>query len=235
VGAGDADRTATEAVITPTSTRPVRQSGEWLSLGPAAKRLGVDADTLRRWADAGRIEAFTTPGGHRRFSRRAIDRIIAERAAGEPNVGDGGATSVRLTAAYRRTTMRRRSARELPLGPGDREAFQVEGRELVDALVRYLDASTSEERAAIESDATIVVRDLGGRLGASGVPAPAAVGRFVEARRPLLTELGRVAARRHLDAERTAALLGEASAVLDRLLLAFLAEHAAAALPARGA
>jgi excisionase family DNA binding protein len=218
-------RAPTEGAITRTSTRGVQRSGEWLSLGPAAKRLGVDADTLRRWADAGRIEAFTTPGGHRRFSRRAIDRIIATGTPGDASVGEGGATSARLTAAYRRTTIRRRRARDLPMGPEDREVFQAEGRELVEALVRYLDASTPEERATIETDATALARDLGGRLGASRVPAPAAVARFVDARRPLLTELGRVAARRHLDAERTAGVLGEASAVLDRLMLAFITAH----------
>jgi DNA-binding transcriptional MerR regulator len=40
---------------------------ERLSLGPASRVLGVDPDTLRRWADFGQIEDYTTPGGHRRF------------------------------------------------------------------------------------------------------------------------------------------------------------------------
>src|SRR5512135_2479394 len=76
---------------------------DWLSLGPAARLLGVDADTLRRWADAGRIEAFTTPGGHRRFSRRSIDRLIAARSnASGASAVPLGATADRMAAAYRR-------------------------------------------------------------------------------------------------------------------------------------
>jgi excisionase family DNA binding protein len=45
---------------------------DWLSVGPASRLLGVDPDTLRRWADDGRVEAYTTPGGHRRFERQSL-------------------------------------------------------------------------------------------------------------------------------------------------------------------
>jgi excisionase family DNA binding protein len=48
----------------------VDKSG-WLSLTEASKLLGVHYTTLRRWADAGSIPCFRTPGGHRRF--RAAD------------------------------------------------------------------------------------------------------------------------------------------------------------------
>ena len=50
---------------------------DWLSLGPASRLLGVDPDTLRRWADDGRIRAYATPGGHRRFSRTDLQQIAA--------------------------------------------------------------------------------------------------------------------------------------------------------------
>ena len=44
---------------------------QWLSSTEASERLGVHQTTLRRWADAGEIPCFRTPGGHRRF--RASD------------------------------------------------------------------------------------------------------------------------------------------------------------------
>ncbi len=40
---------------------------DWLSLTGASEFLGVHPTTLRRWADAGSIPHFRTPGGHRRF------------------------------------------------------------------------------------------------------------------------------------------------------------------------
>jgi excisionase family DNA binding protein len=57
---------------------------ERLALGEASRMLGVDPDTLRRWADEGRVPAFTTPGGHRRFERRALERLIAAGAPVRP-------------------------------------------------------------------------------------------------------------------------------------------------------
>lgn len=47
----------------------------WLSLDQAAKRLNVHPATLRDWADKGRIRAYRTPGGHRRFSENDIKSI----------------------------------------------------------------------------------------------------------------------------------------------------------------
>jgi excisionase family DNA binding protein len=44
----------------------------WLSLQEASRRIGVSRATLRSWADRGRVHAFRTPGGHRRFRERDL-------------------------------------------------------------------------------------------------------------------------------------------------------------------
>jgi excisionase family DNA binding protein len=44
-----------------------KDAKEWLSLTQASELLGVHPTTLRRWADAGDVPCFRTPGGHRRF------------------------------------------------------------------------------------------------------------------------------------------------------------------------
>lgn len=49
---------------------------EWLTLGEAARYLGVAQSTVRKWADMGRIETFKTPGGHRRFRREDLDEFM---------------------------------------------------------------------------------------------------------------------------------------------------------------
>lgn len=55
---------------------------EWMTLGEAAKYLGVAQSTVRKWADAERVETFKTPGGHRRFRRDDLDRFM-QGASGE--------------------------------------------------------------------------------------------------------------------------------------------------------
>lgn len=41
----------------------------------AARALGVDASTLRRWAAAGHLRAVRTPGGHHRYVKADIARL----------------------------------------------------------------------------------------------------------------------------------------------------------------
>lgn len=53
-----------------------RSSDELLSPGVAADLIGVHTDTLKRWAEAGRIEAFRTPTGHRRYRRSDLEKIL---------------------------------------------------------------------------------------------------------------------------------------------------------------
>jgi excisionase family DNA binding protein len=49
---------------------------EWLTLGQAAAFLGAAQSTVRKWADSGRLPAFYTPGGHRRFRREDLDTFL---------------------------------------------------------------------------------------------------------------------------------------------------------------
>src|SRR5207249_7961743 len=50
---------------------------DWLSMQEASERLHVHADTLRQWADRGRIRTFRTPGGHRRFQAADVEALAA--------------------------------------------------------------------------------------------------------------------------------------------------------------
>ena len=45
-------------------------------MGQAAELLGVSVDTVRRWADAGHLSCYRTPGGQRRFSRDQLDSFV---------------------------------------------------------------------------------------------------------------------------------------------------------------
>jgi excisionase family DNA binding protein len=49
---------------------------DWLTLGQAAKYLGVAQSTIRKWSDQGRVPAFYTPGGHRRYRRADLDKFL---------------------------------------------------------------------------------------------------------------------------------------------------------------
>jgi excisionase family DNA binding protein len=60
-----------EAMMT---TRPIGRLG--LTVSEVAAELGVSENTVRRWSDAGHLQAYRTPGGQRRFSRQAINAFL---------------------------------------------------------------------------------------------------------------------------------------------------------------
>ena len=62
---------------TRTSGRPAGGGLDWLTLGQAASHLGVAQSTVRKWADGGRLPAFYTPGGHRRFRRGDLEAFLS--------------------------------------------------------------------------------------------------------------------------------------------------------------
>ena len=60
----------------PEGRRAPTNEPDWLTLGQAAKYLGVAQSTIRKWSDHGRLPAFYTPGGHRRYRRRDLDAFL---------------------------------------------------------------------------------------------------------------------------------------------------------------
>lgn len=208
---------------------PARDGADWLPVGAASRRLGVDPDTLRRWADAGRVDVFTTPGGHRRFSRASLDRLAARRAAaGRHRQVDLSASSERIAAAYRRRyqgpdggTGELFSA--IAPSDADRAAFRDAGRHLVDALVRYVDASSDEDRSVAEVEAHEGTMALARQIARRPVRDAQAIEAFIAARRPFLTEIARISRRRSLSATEVSELYERSGELLDGLVVLFAA------------
>src|SRR5919201_2034838 len=55
---------------------------DWLTLGQAAKYLGVAQSTIRKWSDQGRVPAFYTPGGHLRYRRADLETFLERSGPG---------------------------------------------------------------------------------------------------------------------------------------------------------
>lgn len=66
-----------------------------LTLGEAAKALGVSADTLRRWDRAGKLRTTRDERGRRRVSQREITRLSNRPA--RHSTGDSLSTRNRFT------------------------------------------------------------------------------------------------------------------------------------------
>jgi excisionase family DNA binding protein len=65
-----------------TGARWPSEAAEWLTLGQAARYLGVAQSTIRKWSDLGRLPAFYTPGRHRRYRRADLDAFLERSGPG---------------------------------------------------------------------------------------------------------------------------------------------------------
>ena len=73
---------ATFGPVTSSGRRAPTGESDWLTLGQAAKFLGVAQSTIRKWSDQGRVPAFYTPGGHRRYRRHDLETFLDRSGPG---------------------------------------------------------------------------------------------------------------------------------------------------------
>ena len=66
------------------------RESRFLSRADVARRLGVSANTVTRWAREGRLPCIVTLGGHYRFDREEIEKLArsAERRGSPPKADD---------------------------------------------------------------------------------------------------------------------------------------------------
>jgi diguanylate cyclase (GGDEF)-like protein/excisionase family DNA binding protein len=78
----------------------------WLRVNDVAGRLGVSANTVRRWTDAGRIAAFRSPGGHRRYLLADVLALLSDAHVHGVAAHPGDFADLRREAQDLRSTLR---------------------------------------------------------------------------------------------------------------------------------
>jgi excisionase family DNA binding protein len=178
--------------------RRAAEEREWIAAGEAMALLGVSPATLRRWADAGRLAAFTTPGGHRRFERSAVLSLLP--AVRHPRMAGEGSE---------------------PISPrGDEE-------DVLRALRAYLGSPAQERPAALRAAQQSATR-YGAETRAAGLSTTEMVGAFQRLRSRLLRELSTGPFAQGIDAALAVDLLMTAIEQCDCLLEACVGSHEAA-------
>jgi hypothetical protein len=175
------------------------------------------------------LRVFTTPGGHRRFPRSALERLVSADRLRRPDLRQAGLTIARISRTYRREA--RRLSAGLPwvlaLTAEQRALFRERGQLLAAGLLRFLDAN--DDAASDELRETAAGAADYGRAAASvGLSLSQTVEGFLRFRAPFLHELAAVARTRGFDADQTTDLLETAERGMDQLLVATMTGHSVA-------
>lgn len=140
----------------------MKNSDNWLTLNGAAELLGIHPDTLRRWADGGKIAVFKTPGGHRRFSESEIRSFGSQRLRFQIETGMREVISRRAMAHTREELASTVSKPWLAdLTENQKTASRKLGHDLMVLAVDYLVAENGYELIA-------QAKDIGRQYGAEG-------------------------------------------------------------------
>lgn len=200
----------------------------WLTLGEASRILGVDPDTLRRWADNGKIEVLKTPGGHRRFLRSSIEGMLPRpRQPGRQSLTAMGEPPDRIAAEFVRRVRSDMAAQDWHsrFDEASLRWFRERGMRMSDLLIGYLDAVRRPGRDEYLKQAAALGSEYGVEAKRRTLSLGEATQAFLFFRARFLAEIANVARRRALEARQAATLFEEADKALDTVILALIDGH----------
>jgi hypothetical protein len=200
----------------------------WLALGAASRLVGVGPDTLRRWADSGKVESFVTPGGHRRFLRSSLEAMV--NAPRRPRYGVQRLTGSAGTISG---DVRRRVVRagggpqpwQAHLTAEQREEFRRWGQRTFQLVIEYVSARRRAERELLLEEAEKMGALYGREALAAGLSLAEAVEAFLHYRSPVLEAIAAHLRRRSADISDVTIAYREATAAIDQVLVALVGSH----------
>ncbi len=200
----------------------------WLALGAAARLVGVGPDTLRRWADSGKVESYVTPGGHRRFLRSSLEGMInaprRQRYGVERLTGSAGTISGEV---HRRVARSAGAAQpwQARLSAEQRGEFRRWGQRTFNLVLEYAAAGKRSERTLLLGEAERMGALYGAEASKAGLSLAEAVEAFLFYRTPVLEAIAAHLRRRAADLSDLSAAYREATAAIDGVLTALVSSY----------
>ncbi len=210
--------------------QPPNNNGDdpWLPLGAASRLVGVGPDTLRRWADSGKVQSFQTPGGHRRFLRSSLEAMInapRRHRYGVERLADSAGTIVGDVHRRMQRTGYAGQPWQARLTDAQRADFRRWGQRTFNLVIEYVAAAKRAERTLLLEEAEKMGALYGGEASRAGLSLAETVEAFLFFRSPVLEAIGSHLRRRSADVADVTAAYREASAAVDQVLLALVASY----------
>jgi len=207
---------------------PGSSDDPWLPLGAASRLVGVGPDTLRRWADSGKVQSFQTPGGHRRFLRSSLEAMInapRRHRYGVERLADSAGTIVGDVHRRMQRTGYAGQPWQARLTAEQRTDFRRWGQRTFNLVIEYIGAGKRAERALLLEEAEKMGALYGAEASRAGLSLAETVEAFLFFRAPVLEAIGSHLRRRSADVADVTSAFREASAAIDQVLVALVASH----------
>ncbi len=195
-----------------------------LSISEAAQVLGVSEAALRLWTDEGKVKAFVTPGGHRRYSRAELKKFSSKetKMLGVKDV----VTEMEETFGQHREiskTYFSNIPQDKDIVHKYQQALAGSGHDLLQLIMQYI-SEPANRTATLEKIREVSARH--GEISANlGLSLTDSVQAFLLHREPILKSTTSLIKKREANSGRIINLIPMIGQVLDEALLAHVAAH----------
>lgn len=156
-----------------------------ITISEASRILSVSEQALRQWTDQGRIKAFITPGGHRRYSLADLQRFL-NRNKKTLGLKELASDLERISPVLHDTAMNYLplTSWQGQLNPESQIRLASLGRQLLSLIERSVAKASWQEEDSEE------VQELGANFGrvlaGQGLPLVDALKTFLQHRTPII-------------------------------------------------
>jgi excisionase family DNA binding protein len=156
-----------------------------VNISEASRVLDVSEQALRQWTDEGKIKAFITPGGHRRYSRVELKRFISQnrKTLGMKDL----VTDLKHVVPVLHDTATdylRSTSWQGQLDLESQKHLASLGRHLLELIIKNV--SKGSLQAETSKEIREVGADFGRILAQQGLPLTDAVQTFIQHRSPII-------------------------------------------------
>lgn len=195
-----------------------------VSISEASHILGVNEATLRQWTDEGKIKAFITPGGHRRYSRAELKKFTTpnRRVIGIKDL----AIELEDTAQLHREIAREHFNNTSwfnELNQESQERLSDLGRRFLNLIIKYItEPAKREETIRLAHD---VGDGYGETLAKLGFPLTDSVEAFIMHRDPIMNATTHLIRKGEAFTGRVVEAIPMVARVMDEALVSLVAAH----------
>ena len=200
------------------------KQGDWVNISEASRILAVSEQALRQWTDEGKIKAFITPGGHRRYLRLELKRFINQnrKMLGLKDL----VTDLEHVVPILHDTATdylRSTSWQGHLDPESQKHLASLGRRLLALIIKGV--SETSWQAETSKEVREVGADFGRILARQGLPLTDAVQTFIRHRDPIIQVTTEILKKREGFNRRIVEAIPIVNKAMDEALISLVTVH----------